>query len=61
MFDQYDDLLEVHEACALLHMSRNSIYTILRSGELKGYQHGRRWRIPKQAVIEYIKKRSGLK
>ena len=60
MLDQYDDVLEVEEACEILHMGRNCIYTILQSGELKGYQHGRRWRIPKLAVIEYIKKKSGI-
>ena len=60
MFDQFEDLLEVDEVQELLHMSRNSVYVILRSGELKGYQQGRIWKIPKQAVIEYIKRRSGL-
>lgn len=60
MFEQHEDLLQVDEVQELLHMSRNCVYSILRSGELKGYQQGRIWKIPKQAVIEYIKRRSGL-
>ena len=60
MFDQFEDLLEVEEVQELLHMSRNCVYAILRSGELKGYQQGRIWKVPKQAVVEYIKRRAGL-
>ena len=60
MFDLYDDLLDIEAARELLRTSRNSLYKLLHSGDLKGYQQGRVWRIPKQAVIEYIKKRSGI-
>ena len=60
MLDEFDYLLTVEEAQEILKMSRNCVYEILRSGELKGYQQGRNWRIPKQAVMEYVSKRSGL-
>ena len=60
MFEQYEDLLEVETVQELLHMSRNCIYDLLRNGNLKGYQEGRVWKIPKKAVIEYILRRSGL-
>lgn len=61
MFEQYEDLLEVEAVQELLHMSRNCVYELLRSGGLKGYQEGRIWKIPKQAVVEYIKSRAGLR
>ena len=61
VFDGYEDLLEIETARGLLHMGRNSIYAALRNGELKGYQQGRRWRIPKEAIVEYVSKRSGIK
>lgn len=60
MLDQFDDLLEVEEVQEILRMSRNCVYEILRSGQLKGYQQGRTWKVPKEAIISYIKKRSGL-
>ena len=44
----------------ILKLSRNSVYVILKNKELKGYQEGRVWKVPKQAVIQYIKKKSGL-
>ena len=61
MFNAYEDLLEVEAACEALHMSRNCLYALLKSGELKGFQQGRIWKIPKQAIIEYITEKSGLK
>ena len=60
MFSNYDDLLEMEEACEILKMSRNCLYGILRSGDLKGYQQGRIWKIPKQAIIDYVTRKSGM-
>ena len=61
MFNAYDDLLNVQEACHMLRISRNSLYGLLKSGELKAYQQGRVWKIPKRAILEYITDRSGVK
>lgn len=61
MFELYEDILTIEDACGILKMSRNSMYTLLKSGELRGFQQGRVWKIPKQAVIEYVKKKFGLK
>ena len=60
MPEQYEDVLEMEQVCDILKLSRNSVYVILKNKELKGYQEGRVWKVPKQAVIQYIKKRSGL-
>ena len=61
MFDSCPDMLRVEDVCKLLLISRNSLYVLLKSGELKGFQSGRMWRIPRQALVEYVKKKSGLK
>lgn len=60
MLETYPDLLIIEEVCEALHMSRNSVYELLRKKELKGFQQGRIWKIPKQAVVEYICMKSGL-
>ena len=60
MLEAYDDLLRVEEACEILHIGRNSLYELLRNGELKGFRQGRIWKVPKQAVIVYIKEKAGL-
>lgn len=60
MLENYPDLLVIDEACEALHMSRNCMYQLLRSGDLKGFQQGRIWKIPKNAIEEYIRRRSGI-
>ena len=57
MFDSCPDMLRVEDVCKLLLISRNSLYILLKSGELKGFQSGRMWRIPRQALVEYVKKK----
>lgn len=54
MFEQYNDVLTPDEVCEILYIGKNSLYALLNSGKLKAFRNGRIWRIPKQAVIEYI-------
>ena len=61
MFENYDDVLTVEEACEALKIGYNAMYELLKAGELKGYRNGRVWRIPKAALAEYIQSSSKLK
>lgn len=61
MFESYDDILTVEEACEALKIAYNAMYELLKAGELKGYRNGRVWRIPKAALVEYIQHSSKLK
>lgn len=61
MFESYDDILTVEEACEALKIGYNAMYELLKAGELKGYRNGRVWRIPKAALVEYIQHNSKLK
>jgi len=60
MFDNHNDLLSVEELCEVLMIGKNSAYTLLASGELKAYRAGTRWKIPREAVIQYVKKQANL-
>lgn len=60
MFDETDEVLSVDETCELLKIGHNQIYKLLSSGKLKGYKCGRVWKIPKEALIKFIRDRSGL-
>ena len=60
MFEQADDLLTVDETAELLKVGRGAIYPLLASGQLKGFRNGRVWRVPKEAVIQYIRQSSCL-
>ncbi len=61
MFSEYPDILNVNEACEVLRIGANAMYELLHTGNVKGYRNGRIWRIPKQAIIEYICTNTHLK
>lgn len=60
MLEAYDDLLTAYEACAALKIGKKALYALLTSRSLKGYRNGRIWRIPKQAIVEYITEQARL-
>lgn len=60
MFEQYDDILTIEEVAELLRIGMTQAYRIVRSGDLKGYKEGKDWKIPKQALNEYVISRSRL-
>lgn len=38
-----EPLLELRQVSQILHLSRQSIYALIRSGKLRAYRIGRRW------------------
>ena len=61
MFDDYPDILSAEEAAEALRVRENAIYRLLNKGELKAFKNGRTWRIPKDALKEYIKEQARLR
>lgn len=60
MFEDYDDLLTVEDTQEILKMCRGNIYALLQSGQLRGFRNGRSWRIPKEAVIQFVREQSKI-
>ena len=60
MFNQYPDLLTVEQTCEIMNMSRNTLYELLRDGQIKAFQIHRIWKIQREAIEEYCRRRSGL-
>ncbi len=60
MLEAYDDLLTTDEAMEALKVGKNTLYDLLNSGQLKAYRNGRVWRIPRQAIEEYIRTQAKL-
>ena len=44
------ELLTVDETMHILNLGRNTVYNMLRSGEIKAIRFGRLWRIPKTSL-----------
>lgn len=56
----YCDLLTFEEFCDILSIGSNTAYSLLKSGELTGaFRIGRVWKIPREAVSDYVKKKMG--
>ncbi len=60
MLEQYDDVISVKELCEILRIGRNRAYELLQTKQIKGFQIGRPWKIPKSAVEEFLMNASKL-
>ena len=54
MLDQYGDVLTPTELQEILGVGRNFTYSLLKSGEIPSLRVGKKYRIPKDAVIYYL-------
>jgi len=54
--DRYYDVLTVEDLMEYLYIGRSSAYKLLKSGKIKAVKIGRIYRIPRQAVTEYLSK-----
>ena len=61
MYDNKFDILTVDEAAELLLTSKQTIYTLLHEKSLAGFFLKGSWKIPRQAIEEFIISNSGLK
>lgn len=51
-----DSLKSVNEACARLHVSRPTLYELLRSGKLGSVKIGKARRIPESEIAAFIER-----
>lgn len=54
MFDKFTDIVNVNDVCKMLHISKNTTYMLIRSGELPAKRIGRVYRIRKADVILFF-------
>ena len=56
MSENMNQLITIEEVCKMLNLGRGSAYRLLQDKEIKGFKIGKKWKIPKEAVNEYIEK-----
>ena len=56
MYEEFleKELLTVDEVAEILYLGKNTVYGLLRSGELQAIRFGRVWRIPKESIKKMI-------
>ena len=52
------EVLTVEELMELLYIGKNRAYELVRSGQIRAFRIGKTWRIPKEAVSEFIMSRT---
>lgn len=60
MLDQYQDIMSVYDVTEALCVGKNRVYELLENGSLKGFRIGKIWKIPREALREYILTQSRL-
>ena len=55
MLDQYDDMMSVQDLQEALHVGKNRAYELLRNGTVQAIRMGKSWKVPKEAVIEFLR------
>lgn len=58
MFENHDDILTVEQLMDILYIGKNTAYELLSSGAIAGFKIGRVWRIPREAVSNFIMSQS---
>ena len=54
MFSKYPDVVSVSELMDMLHIGKDTAYKLLQSGKIKSIKIGKKYRIPKSFVVEYL-------
>lgn len=60
MFNNCPEIMDVCEVAEELCVGRNRVYELLNTGELKGLRIGHIWKIPKESLIEFVKRNANL-
>ena len=55
MFSDYPDVVRIEEIQSMLKIGRNSVYELLKQGLIKSIKIGKKYIIPKQSVISFVK------
>ena len=54
MLEDYPDVLEIRDSCERLHMSKKTAYQFVRDGNIPSRKIGRKYKISKKKVQQYI-------
>ena len=54
VFESYSDIVSVDDIMRMLGIGKSSVYSLLKTNQIKHVRVGRKYVIPKQAVIDFI-------
>lgn len=54
MFTEFKDVVTVDDVTKMLHVSRVTVYKLLKSGRIRTLKVGKKYIIPKQSIIDFL-------
>lgn len=54
MFEEYPDIVSVKDLTNMLHIGKNTAYSLIHNGKIKSIRIGKVHKIPKINIINYI-------
>ena len=57
MLNNTKDILTIKDLQKLLHIGRNTALRLVQDGEIEGFKVGHIWRVTRESVALYIKRR----
>ena len=54
MFNDYPDIITVEHLTEMLHIGKSSAYSLLQDNQIQHVKVGRKYIIPKQAVLSFV-------
>lgn len=54
LFENYSDVVSVEDTMHMLRLGKSSVYGLLKTHQLRHVRVGRKYLIPKRAVIEFV-------
>jgi len=54
MLEQYNEILTIEELCEILMIGKNFAYRLLAEKKIRAFRIGKKWKIPKTSVQDFI-------
>lgn len=52
--ENYNDMISLDDLCEMLSIGKNTAYRLLKTNQIKAFKIGRIWKIPRDAVSQYV-------
>lgn len=52
--ENYNDMISLDDLCEMLSIGKNTAYRLLKMNQIKAFKIGRIWKIPRDAVSQYV-------
>ena len=54
MLNEYGDFITIEELCNVLDIGKNTAYELLRENQIKNFRIGKKYKITRDAVVDFI-------